>query len=194
MSKYYGDFLPGATVRIPFNTNAGNGASITRSANGTVKIYKAAGTTERTSANGVTDVKDFDTITGRHYVSIDLSDNSDAGFYAPGQEYSVAIDAMTIDGQTVNAWIGSFSIARLHAQYGLFAGACTANGTATTIIDSTLTESATDHWKGRVVIFTSGTLKGQPAKITGFTPATDTLTVEASLTSSPQSGDRYVIV
>lgn len=193
MSKHFGDFLPGATVRIPFHTTAANGASITRSANGTVKIYKAAGTTERASANGVTDVNDFDSITGRHCVSIDLSDNSDAGFYAAGQEYEVAVDGMTIDSQTVNAWIGSFSIARMHGQYGLFAGACTSNGTTTTVVDTTLTESATDFWKGRVVIFTSGDLKGQATKITAFNSTSDTLTVE-TLTGSPQSGDLYIIV
>jgi hypothetical protein len=191
--KYFGDFLPGATVRIPFHTSAANGASITLGANGTTRIYKAAGTTERNSANGVTLVKDFDTITGRHYVSIDLSDNADAGFYVPGEEYAVSQDNMTIDSLTVNAWIGAFSIARMHGQYAMFAGDCSSNGTSTTIVDTALTESGADFWKGRVVIFTSGNLKGQATKITAFNATDDTLTVE-TLTAAPASGDRYLIV
>lgn len=41
---------------------------------------------------------------------IDLSDNTDAGFYAAGNHYDVGIADITIDGQTVRAWIGSFDI------------------------------------------------------------------------------------
>lgn len=67
------------------------------------------------------------------------------------------------------------------------------SGTTTTIVDDQLTESATDHWKGRIVIFLTGTLAKQATDITGFTPASDTLTV-STLTAAPQAGDTFVIV
>jgi hypothetical protein len=53
---------------------------------------------------------DVDTIVGNHWVTIDLSDNTDAGFYANGSRYQVRMEGVTIDGATINAWIGAFSI------------------------------------------------------------------------------------
>lgn len=108
-----GDFPTGATVYCPWNTNGADGASITRSTNGTVLIYKNASATERTSAVGITDTEDFDLKTGIHLVSIDTSDNTDAGFYAAGNEYTVVISAATIDTKTVNAALCTFSIERV---------------------------------------------------------------------------------
>ena len=105
-----GNFAVNATVRIPWNTNAATGASITRSGNGTIRIYKNATTTPRSSANGVTDNEDFNGKTGVHLLVIDLSDNTDAGFYAAGNDYFAVIDGATIDGQTVNACLGTWSI------------------------------------------------------------------------------------
>lgn len=114
---YLGDFPVNGTVFFLWNTHGANGASITRSVDGTLKIYKGNAThatwaTERTSLNGVTQSEDFDAATGIHAVSINLSDNTDAGFYAAGNEYQVAITATTIDGQVVNAVLAHFSIER----------------------------------------------------------------------------------
>jgi len=107
---YLGDFAAGATVSFKWNTFSTTGASITRATDGTIKIYKDASGVERTSANGVTDTEDFDSRTGVHLCSIDLSDNTDAGFYAAAHDYSVYITAATIDGQVVNAVLAHFSI------------------------------------------------------------------------------------
>ncbi len=107
---YVGDFLAGSTVKAFWNTNGANGASITRSGNGTLKIYSGTSLTERASLNGVTQVEDFDGITGVHTVSIDTSDNTDLGFYAVGNDYTLVYTGMTIDGVTVNAAIATFSL------------------------------------------------------------------------------------
>jgi hypothetical protein len=45
-------------------------------------------------------------------VTIDLSDNTDAGFYSAGHEYQVGVADVTIDTQTVRFWLGTFSIER----------------------------------------------------------------------------------
>lgn len=107
-----GDFKAGATVDFKWNTNAASGASITRATNGSIRIYKNNSTTERSSANGITDTEDFDSLTGVHHLRIDLSDNTDAGFYAAGNEYDVVLQGAVIDGQTVNVCIAHFSIER----------------------------------------------------------------------------------
>ena len=97
----------GSTIRLPFDSYDSNGASVTITglAVTDIEIYKNAGTTQRASDNGYTladtDGIDFDGTVGLHGFSIDLSDNSDAGFYAAGSEYWVNVNAVTIDSQTV---------------------------------------------------------------------------------------------
>ena len=75
----------------------------------------------------------------------------------------------------------------------IYRGSVTGAATTTTLIDSGLTQSATDHWKGRIVIFTSGALALQATDITAFDPATDKITFSA-LTGAPSAADTYVIV
>ena len=107
---YLGDFQTTMIVDFKWNTNAASGASITRATDGSIRIYKDNSTTERTSSSGITDSEDFDTLTGVHHCRIDLSDNTDAGFYAAGHEYQVVLVGAVIDGQTVNAVLAHFSI------------------------------------------------------------------------------------
>ncbi|MCP4259103.1 MAG: hypothetical protein GY774_16580 [Planctomycetes bacterium] len=113
---YLGDFPTGQTIYIPFHTFDSNGASVTMTglAITDIEIYKNGGTTQRSSDNGYTlldtDGTDFDGATGCHGISIDTSDNTDAGFYAAGSEYWVMINAVTIDSQTVRFWVAIFSI------------------------------------------------------------------------------------
>ena len=111
---FYGDYDTTETVVIPFNTFSSDDPSasvtITNLVAADVEIHKDGGTTQRSSDNGVTVTIDFDTVTGNHIVSIDLSDNSDAGFYAAGSRYQVRVEGTTIDGATINAWVGSFSV------------------------------------------------------------------------------------
>ena len=108
--RYLGDFATGATVRVPWMTTAADGSSITRATNGAIRIYKNTSTTERSSSAGITDTEDFDALAGVHVVSIDLADNTDAGFYAAGNDYVVVLQGAVIDGKTVNAVLAQFSI------------------------------------------------------------------------------------
>lgn len=106
MAAYLGDFAAAATVHFTWDTSGADGASITRATNGTVSVYKNNGTTQSTS--GVTDTEDFDSLTGVHACTIDLS--SDGTFYSAGANFSVVLSGATIDGQTVNATLAHFSI------------------------------------------------------------------------------------
>jgi len=105
MTNYLGDIAEDSTIRFHWDTANGSGASITRATDGTVVVYKDGGTTESTA--GVTDTEDFDSLTGVHLCAIDTS--ADA-FYATGSDYSVVLQAATIDGETVNATLATFSI------------------------------------------------------------------------------------
>lgn len=111
MIQQLGDFPVSTVIDLKWNTNGQDGASITRSTNGAIRLYKNNSTTERTSSNGITDTEDFDSLTGLHHLRVDTSDNTDAGFYAAGNDYFVILQGAVIDTKTVNACLAQFSIA-----------------------------------------------------------------------------------
>jgi hypothetical protein len=104
MSKYFGDIAEDGTIEIPFNTFNSDGASVTFTGT-TVKVYKDSATGTEV-VTGVTLSKDHDGITGAHLVTIVATD----AFYTTGSDYLVMLQAATVDSQTVNAVIGTFSI------------------------------------------------------------------------------------
>ena len=104
------------TIYVPFASYGADGESITMStfALADIKIYKDGSVTQRSSTAGFalldTDGTDFDGITGIHGFSVDLSDDSDRGFYAEGSEYWIMIDDVTINTQTVSFIAAVFNI------------------------------------------------------------------------------------
>lgn len=129
MYPHLGDFPTGATIFFPFHTFNSSGASVTLSglAVTDIEVYKGASITQRSSDAGYalvdTDGIDIDGITGIHGFTIDTSDNTDAGFYAAGNEYTVVVSAVTVDSQTVNFIAGRFSIERSGGVLALAKGA-----------------------------------------------------------------------
>ena len=105
MAAYLGDFAEDDTLHFLWSTVDAAGASVTRATDGTVQVYKDNGTTQ--SVAGVTDTEDFDSLTGVHACTIDLS--ADA-FYATAANYTVVLAAAVIDGNTINAPLAHFSI------------------------------------------------------------------------------------
>jgi hypothetical protein len=103
--QWLGDYKEDDTVYFLWSTNDADGASVTRATDGEVRVYKDNGTSQTTT--GVTDTEDFDSLTGVHACTIDLS--ADA-FYATGADYAVVLQGAVIDGQTVNAVLAHFSI------------------------------------------------------------------------------------
>src|SRR3990167_92093 len=109
MIRDMGMVRPGTTIYVPFHAFDSNdpSASVTITGLATTDIEVYDGTmTQRGSDNGYalldTDGIDIDTITGIHGVSINLADNSTAGFYAAGKQYWVVIASITIDAATIN--------------------------------------------------------------------------------------------
>lgn len=114
MSKYLGDFALGQTVRTFFSTGAANGGRVDFSnalETADVRVYKNGSTTQRASEAGYTVTSGFDSMVGGHYVAIDTSDNTDAGFFVAGADYAIWLyPDETVDSQSVAACIAEFSI------------------------------------------------------------------------------------
>ncbi|MCK4814226.1 hypothetical protein KA005_00530 [bacterium] len=114
MIPYSGDYKEDSSVYIMFNTFSSDDPSasctITNFANTDVHIHKDDGLAQRNNAAGITVSVDFDGITGSHMIKIDTSDDTVAGFWVTGKDYFVRIEGTTIDGGTINAVVGRFSI------------------------------------------------------------------------------------
>ena len=125
---YLGDFKAGGQVFCVFDSwnNATSGkdnVTTTGFVQGDISVYKNGSTTQRTSASGISVIgTDFDGHTGMNVFSIDLNDNTDAGFYAAGNEYFVILNSITIDGSAVNLYPCSFSIERSGGAIALLKG------------------------------------------------------------------------
>jgi len=121
----FGAVPAGAVLPIMFTTYAGaTGASITLTglAVTDIEVYKGTSMTQRASDAGFalldTDGIDIDTTTGLHGFSIDTGDNTDASFYAAGSFYTVVVNAVTVDSQTVVFIAATFRLVAAEAVAG----------------------------------------------------------------------------
>lgn len=103
--NYLGDFPQDQTIYHLWSTNDSAGGSVTRTGLNNLHVYKNVTTTTETQT-GITNVKDFDSLTGVMAITI-VTTNV---FYAPACDYTVVMKSETIDGQTVSTPIFSFSI------------------------------------------------------------------------------------
>lgn len=109
-APYLGDFPADQPVYFMYNTSDSDGASITRSTDGAVSVYKdnsdGSSYDQTQVTTGVTEDEDVDGLTGVHSVAITTTNE----WYETGHDYTVVLSASTIDGQTVNAVLAHFSI------------------------------------------------------------------------------------
>ena len=98
---YIGDYKANYTVVFTWESG-----QVTASG-GTIRVYKDGSVSEVNIPTGVTEILDFDGMTGKHRVEIDLSANS---FYSLKSGYSVIRKDATIFGQTLTFTIAEFSI------------------------------------------------------------------------------------
>jgi hypothetical protein len=147
-------------VRLAYSTHSkdgGNIAPLSAIDAADIRIYRAAdgaafSATERSSSAGITSTSPFDSLTGFHAIDIDLTDNTDSGFYAAGYLYAVVLapDTETIDGQTITGVVlGYFEIGVAPANVTQFGGS---NGT----FSSGRPEVNTTHIAGTAVTAASG--------------------------------------
>jgi hypothetical protein len=124
--EHYGQVDASSTLRIFFTTHDTDGAAVAPSSAfeaADVRIYKDGSATQRSSEAGYTMTSPFDTVTGLHLLSVDLSDNTDAGFYAAGSQYSVIlVPDETVDAFAVVRVLADFRIGPVSANTTQFGG------------------------------------------------------------------------
>jgi hypothetical protein len=116
MAMHLGDVPAGITLYIPFATYNASGESEMCSGLelADIKIYKNGSTTERSVTNGYTlldtDGINFDGLQGINGFSVDLNDNTDAGFYSVGGQYWIVVASITADSFVLNFIAATFRI------------------------------------------------------------------------------------
>ena len=111
--KYLGDFAPGQTVIVFFDTSdqTGLGEALASSPAPTVRCYKGSNTTEDDSGIAVTVT--FDSRVGLAHVAIDTS--ADGTFYATGNDFAVVLTVGELDGVAIAPKVlAQFSLANRH--------------------------------------------------------------------------------
>lgn len=112
--NYIGMRPVNSVVYVYVTTHAQTGAAVAPSSAleaGDFLLYKNGSATQRSSTAGWTITSPFDSITGLHLLAIDLSDNTDAGFYAAGSNYSLVLSPdETIDGLVAVRVVATFDI------------------------------------------------------------------------------------
>lgn len=150
MYVYLGDFAAGSSIFVPFHTFNSSGASVTISglAVTDVEVYKGASMTQRASDAGFalvdTDGIDLDGVTGIHGFTIDTSDNTDSGFYAAGNDYTVVVASITADSQTVNFIAARFSIENRVSNLTKILGTAVATPATAGLLDVNVKQISTD--------------------------------------------------
>jgi hypothetical protein len=196
----FGTVAPGGTLYVPFHTFDSNDPSASVTLTGLavtdIEIYKNGSVTQRSSDAGYslldTDGIDFDSITGVHGFSIDLSDNTDAGFYSPGDFFWVVVSSVTVDAATISFVAGTFKIGYPGALLEGFAQ----SGTSTTVVLAASGPSATnDFYNGQIVAIVGGTGEGQARLISDYTGASKTVTIDGdNWVQNPDSTSVYAIL
>ena len=101
-------------------------------------------------------------------------------------------DLLLVDVEQVSG-SGAAAIGLEAAAEGSVEGACIAGSTNTTI-NTNLTEATDNHYKDRIIVFTSGALAGQGLRITAYNGTTKALTVQNVTSDAPANTDVFVIV
>lgn len=166
---HYGVVDAGSTLYVFFTTHDTDGAPIAPSSAfeaADVRIYKNGSSTQRSSEAGYTMTSPFDSVTGLHLIAIDLSDNTDAGFYAAGSRYSVVLSPdETVDGLAVVRVLADFTIGPVAADVEQWLGQAVAAVTTNGVPEVDVT-----HWGGTAV--GSTTVRANVITVEG-TDATD---------------------
>lgn len=132
MGPYKGDYPAGFAppLAFMFSTFSSDDPSASVANSGIavtdIEVYKNGVATTRASDAGYvlldTDGINFAGHVGIGGFSIDIDNDTDAGFFAAGQEYDVVLASITVDGATINFHAGSFSIERAGGVLALLKG------------------------------------------------------------------------
>lgn len=196
--KDLGIVQPGSTLYIEFDTFNSSGASVTLTglAVTDVEVYKDGGTTQRASDNGYTlldtDGIDFDGVTGIHGLSIDLADNSTAGFWAAGSHYRVVISSVTIDSQTVTFTAATFRIGYPAAVLNTTIATLSTQTSFTLTVGPAEDDALNGTWA--VIHDVASAVQKAVVQILDYTGATKTVTLAAGATFTAAATDNISVM
>lgn len=194
----FGTVRPGSLLRIPFDSFGADGQSITMTglAAADIEVFKDGGTTARASDAGYTlddtDGIDFAMLTGIHGFSIDLADNTTAGFYAAGSQYRVVVSAIDIDTQTVRFTAAIFTIGYPQAILNTTI-ATLASQTSFTLTAGPAEDDALNGMEVLIHDVASAVQLGR-AVIADYTGSTKTVTLAAGTTFTVAASDNIAIM
>lgn len=117
MVKDLGVYSTTGTVSLEFATLSQTGsvvAPVSPLEAADIRIYKSGSAIPKGTTAGVTMISPYGGVGGYHQVTIDLTDNTDAGFWESGKEYTIILapDEL-IDGATVVQLLALFKIGSL---------------------------------------------------------------------------------
>lgn len=183
---YVGNKARNSSFTFSFLTTDANGNRVTYSG-GTLKIFKNGSTTERTSAVGITTSKDHDGVTGYHVVTVDLSDNTDAGFWAPHNSYEYAFYDLTVSGQTGVPVQKFWGIENDYIPGEIGRGTLSAGSASGGTLPNSAWVSSTDSFYQGSIEIVAGTGAGQWRDISAYVGSTRVFTVDAAWTTTPDN-------
>lgn len=197
--KDYGTVRPGSTLYFyaaSYAASTGASSAMTGLATSDIKVYKNGGTTERASASGYTlldtDGLDFDGVTGLNGFSIDLADNTTAGFWTAGSDYTVVVSTVTVDSQTVSYIAGTFRIGYPDA----IINTTIATLSSQTSFTLTAGPAEDDALNGCVVCIhdIASAVQLGFAVVFDYTGATKTVTLSAGVSFTAAAGDNVSVM
>jgi hypothetical protein len=200
MIRDLGIVQPGTTLYIPFHTFDSNdpSASVTLTGLATtdIEIYKDGSTTQRASDAGYalldTDGIDFDATTGIHGISINLADNTTAGFYASGSQYWVVIASVTVDAATVNFVLCTFRIGYPAARLNTTIATLSSQTSFTLTAGPAEDDALNGCWC--VIHDVASAVQCGHAIISDYTGSTKTVTLAAGTTFTAAATDNIAIM
>jgi len=141
---------------------------------------------------------------------LDISTDTEAILEDTGTTLPASLAAITADTEDIQSRIpvslsgglmrcDVYGLEGSTSKAGVFAEAIdgttestAAAGSTTSIMQTNLSEITPDHYKGAVVSFTSGNLKGQKAVISAYSSG-GAITFTDVVTDVPQAGDKFII-
>ena len=184
----------GNTITIKYKAETG----LTGSGAPKLNLYDATNTLRVTNAtmteNGSTGVYQYDVTflagwgTGSYTVRAAESTNNTRD--------SMQLFVGSSDLQSIGSAVASAN-ANLDVLLGAFiVSQSSINDTSPSLTSFTtaLTNSTDNFYKNSVITFTSGALKGQSRRVSGYNGTTKIITLDPALTSTPSDGDQFTIV
>lgn len=196
--KHLGIVKPGSTLRFEFDTYNGAGASVTITglAVTDIEIYKDGSTTQRSSDSGYalvdTDGIDIDGLTGVHEFTVDLADNSVAGFYAAGSKYRVVVSSITADGSTISFTAGTFEIGYPSAVLNTTIATLASQTSFTLTAGPAEDDALNGMWC--IIHDVASAVQFGKALILDYTGSTKTVTLAAGTTFTAAAGDNFSVM